>query len=150
MYHVCMTTRTYKRHAFTLLELLVTLSLIALLSAIAVPRAVALRDTIAVRGAANDAEALLSAARALAIARATRTSVDIDMPTNTLWLLVGADTIRYRRAGALHGVALWASRTQVTYAPTGAGLGGSNLTLILTKGSAADTLFVSRLGRVRR
>jgi len=38
----------------------------------------------------------------------------------------------------------------MAYAPNGLGYGASNLTVVLRRGSAAETIFVSRLGRVRR
>jgi len=38
----------------------------------------------------------------------------------------------------------------MAYAPNGLGYGASNLTLVLRRGERAETLVVSRLGRVRR
>ena len=59
-------------------------------------------------------------------------------------------TISHRRLGSSHGVSLSSSRDSMAYAPNGLGHGASNLTVVLRRGSAAETLFVSRLGRVRR
>jgi hypothetical protein len=51
--------------------------------------------------------------------------------------------------GAAHGVTLRASRDTLTFAPTGLGHGASNTTIVVSRGRRADTLVVSRLGRVR-
>jgi hypothetical protein len=48
-----------------------------------------------------------------------------------------------------HGVTLESTRTSITYSQTGIGYGAGNLTLIIARNLAADTIFVSRLGRVR-
>ena len=54
------------------------------------------------------------------------------------------------RLGSSHGVMLSASRDSMAYAPNGLGYGAANLTIILRRGESAETIFVSRLGRVRR
>jgi hypothetical protein len=46
-------------------------------------------------------------------------------------------------------VALEATRDSLAYGPDGLGVGAANLRLVLRRGAAADTLSVSRLGRVR-
>jgi hypothetical protein len=61
----------------------------------------------------------------------------------------GADTLRRLHLRARHGVRLSASRDTMAYAPPGVGHGAANLRVILTRGRAADTVVVSRLGRVR-
>jgi hypothetical protein len=66
-----------------------------------------------------------------------------------LTLLVGPDTVVRRDVRAEHGVRLRASRTSATYTPLGLALGVSNLTLVATRGVAAESVTVSRLGRVR-
>ena len=45
---------------------------------------------------------------------------------------------------------LIASRLTVLYGPSGRGWGASNTSIAVTRGRWVDTLFVSRLGRVRR
>ena len=61
-----------------------------------------------------------------------------------------ADTVAHRMLASSHGVSLTVSRDSMAYAPNGLGYGASNLTVILRRGAAAETIFVSRLGRVRR
>jgi hypothetical protein len=46
-------------------------------------------------------------------------------------------------------VRLAATRDSMAYLPLGLGYGAANLRAVLTRGRASDTVFVSRLGRVR-
>lgn len=133
----------------TLLELLVALALIGILTTSALPHIRTILDAIDTRAATNDADALYATARRLALSLGVRVSVAITPSSSTLFLIIGTDTITTRPEHTLHGVTTSASRTLTTYSPTGAALGASNLTLTFTKGSATDTLFISRLGRVR-
>jgi prepilin-type N-terminal cleavage/methylation domain-containing protein len=135
---------------FTLLELILVLAIGSIVSAVAVPRVGAMLDTVAVHGAANDAQAMLQAARHAAMTRGERATVDIDTTRTRLLLRVGNDTLSRRDEASLNAVRFHASRGTVTYTQLGLGFGVSNLTLIISKGSAADTITVSRLGRVRR
>jgi Tfp pilus assembly protein PilE len=130
-------------------EISVTLCIIGVLTAIAMPQAVRLLDRIHVRGAAMDVESMFSSGRHIAIARSTQSSVDIDTTTRTMYLSVGADTLRRRHIGTEHGVQLSATRVHMSYAPTGIGYGAANLSVVVRRSSAVDTVFVSRLGRVR-
>ncbi|HXC25662.1 MAG TPA: type II secretion system protein [Gemmatimonadaceae bacterium] len=134
----------------TLIELLLVLAIVGILTAVVVPRVATFIDGIDVRGAADDAEGLMTSARHLAIARAAKASVGIDTGARTLTLQVGGDTLQRRDEGALHGVRLTSNGAAVTYSQIGLGFGVTNLTLVITKGTAAETLFVSKLGRVRR
>jgi hypothetical protein len=84
------------------------------------------------------------------LSRASRTAITIDTAAASLVVRSFTDTISTRRLGSSHGVSLAASRDSMAYAPNGLGYGASNLTLILRRGTAAETVVVSRLGRVRR
>ena len=79
-----------------------------------------------------------------------RTAVILDSGSASLIVRAYADTISHRRLGSSHSVAFTTTRDSMAYAPNGLGYGASNLTVVLRRGSAAETLFVSRLGRVRR
>jgi hypothetical protein len=50
---------------------------------------------------------------------------------------------------SVFGVRLSASRDSMAYDARGLGLGAANLSLVIRRGAAAETVFVSRLGRVR-
>lgn len=138
------------RAAFTLLELLVVVTIIGVITGIAIPRTRYLIDSVAVRGASDDAAAMLELARHTAMARGNRISVDIDSAPARLTMRAGNDTLRKRDEKAIHGVRYAATRTPIVYSQLGMGFGVSNLTLVVTRGIAAETVTVSRLGRVRR
>ena len=137
------------KHGFTIVETTITLAIIGLLSAIALPRASGFLDAIRVRGAVTEIEALFSTARHVAIARAAQTSLEIDPARGAIIVRTGPDTLEKRELRESEGVTLLATRTVVTYSPTGLGYGAVNLTLIVARNLAADTIYVSRLGRVR-
>ena len=137
------------RHAFTILELTVTLCILSILSAIAIPWAGNVLDRMKVRGAAVEIESLFSAARHIAIARAAQATVEIDPVAQSINVSVGTDTVRKREIGAAHDVQLSSSRARMSYSATGMGYGAANLSVVVRRNAAVDTVFVSRLGRVR-
>lgn len=137
------------RAGVTLLELLIALALVSVVVGIAAPRVRRLVDAIGARGAAGDAAALFGSARQLAITRWVRTTVTVDTMAGVVSLVAGPDTIIRRDVHHEHGATLHASRTSATYTPLGLALGVSNLTVIAVRGAAAETVTVSRLGRVR-
>ena len=137
------------RRAFTLIELTVTLFILSILSAIAVPRAGRFLDGIHVRGAVIAIESLFSTARHMAIARGMRTTVEIDTAARAIYVSAGGVRLRDAQIGADHGVRLSATRSGMIYSATGMGYGAANLTVVVRRNSVADTVFVSRLGRLR-
>ena len=137
------------RHAFTILELTVTLCILSILSAIAIPWAGGVLDRVQVRSAAVEIESLFGAARHIAIARAALATVEIDPVAESITVSVGSDTVRERRIGIAHGVLLSASRARMSYSATGMGYGAANLSVVVRRNASVDTVFVSRLGRVR-
>jgi prepilin-type N-terminal cleavage/methylation domain-containing protein len=137
------------RRAFTLIELTVTLCILSILSAIAIPRAGRFLDAIHVRGAVIEIESLFSAARHIAIARGTLTTVEIDTSARAIYVSTGAVRLRNANIGADHDVRLSATRSGMSYSATGIGYGAANLSVVVRRNSFADTVFVSRLGRLR-
>ncbi len=134
----------------TLFELTAVLGIIAIISGIAWPRTVAARDRMLVRGTITEFVTLCGIARHAAIARGGRANVELRLADGVILVRVGSDTLARRAPGA-DGVrlAVTGART-IVYTGTGLGYGLSNLRLIATRGRAADTAWVSRLGRVRR
>jgi len=137
------------RDAFTITEITVTLCVLSVLSAIAVPWAGKLLDRVQARGAGLEVESVFSSARHSAIARSAHTTVDIDTAARVMYVSVGGETVRKKGIGTDHGVDLSSSREQMIYAATGMGYGAANVSVVVRRGAAADTVFVSRLGRVR-
>jgi prepilin-type N-terminal cleavage/methylation domain-containing protein len=137
------------RHAFTIIELTVTLCILSVLSAIAMPWAGNLLDRMRVRGAIVEIESVFSGARHVAIARSAQTTVDIDTVARVIYVSVGPDTVRKRDVGEDHGVELSATRLRMSYSAIGMGYGAANLSVVVRRNSAVDTVFVSRLGRLR-
>ena len=137
------------RHAFTIVELTVTICILGVISAIAMPSVGKLLDSIHVRGAVLEIELLFSGARHIAIARSAQTTVDIDTVDQAIYVSVGVDTLRKREIGNDHGVRLSATRVRMSYSATGMGYGAANLSVFVRRSSFVDTVFVSRLGRLR-
>ena len=137
------------RHAFTIIELTVTVCILSILSAITIPWVGDLLDRVKVRSAAVEIESLFSAARHIAIARSAQSTVEIDPVAQSISVSVGSDTVRKRDIGATHDVRLSSSRARMSYAATGMGYGAANLSVVVRRNEAVDTVFVSRLGRVR-
>jgi Tfp pilus assembly protein FimT len=130
--------------------LVVVMAVVGVLIAIAVARTSSLRDRVSVRAAATETVAAFALARRWSLSRASRTAITFDTAASTLVVRSYMDTIARRSLGSSHGVSVSTSRDSMAYAPNGLGYGASNLTVVLRRGSAAETIFVSRLGRVRR
>lgn len=137
------------RRGFSAIELMIVLGVVSVLSAIAMPTAVELLDRMRVRAAVTEIESLFSAARHLAIAHSATASVEIDTVAQTVSVLLAGDTLRRGELYREHAVQLSTNRTSMSYAATGIGYGAANLSVVVRKGSTADTIVVSRLGRVR-
>ena len=134
---------------FTIIEIVIVITIAGLLSAITISRAGGFIDRIEVHGATMVAESMFSRARHIAIARGTQTVLDIDPVRSTLSIRGSTEVLSSRDLRAAHGVDIDTNRTSITYSPIGVGYGAANFTMILSRGRAADTIYVSRLGRVR-
>jgi prepilin-type N-terminal cleavage/methylation domain-containing protein len=138
------------RRGTTLPELILVVTIVGILGTIAIPRTVRWRDRMSVRAAALETVATFALARRWSLSRSSRTAITFDTVAATLTVRSFADTIARRDLASSHGVTLSASRDSMAYAPNGLGYGASNLTIVLRRGAAAESIFVSRLGRVRR
>ncbi|HEV7837226.1 MAG TPA: prepilin-type N-terminal cleavage/methylation domain-containing protein [Gemmatimonadaceae bacterium] len=137
------------RRAFTLVEITVTLCILSILSAIAIPRTARILDGIHVRGAVIEIESLFSTARHIAIARGGQTTVEIDTAARAIHVSAEGARLRDANIGADHDVSLSATRSGMSYSATGMGYGAANLSVVVRRNAYADTVFVSRLGRLR-
>jgi prepilin-type N-terminal cleavage/methylation domain-containing protein len=135
------------RAAFTLIELVVVCAVIGIVVAIAAPGVRTTVDSLAVEAAARDAASALALGR-LAALRHGGAEVHLDSLSITV-RTAGRDLFT-RDIARTRGVRMRASPAVVRYAATGMGTGLSNGSIVFTRGTRADTVFISRLGRVRR
>ena len=133
----------------TLLEVAVVCTVIGLLTAIALPRTRAVLDRVQLRGAVSELAAACAAARQLAILRGQAATLTVNDAAGTVTVATATDTVIHRNLVAAFGVTVASTRDAIAFAPTGLGYGAANLSVVLARGTAAETVYVSRLGRVR-
>ncbi len=138
-----------RRSGLTLVDLLLGLCLTTMLLAIALQGAGALRDGLAVHAAARAVRDAFALAREQAIAGGARTAVRLGRLDGSVTVHQEGDSLLRLPLGRTHGVSLDATRDSMAYLPSGLGYGGANLRVILRRGTRADSITVSRLGRVR-
>ncbi|HEY6220446.1 MAG TPA: hypothetical protein VIV65_10340 [Gemmatimonadaceae bacterium] len=138
-----------QRSATTLAEMCLVLAIFAALMAIAIPRVRAAVDRAAARGAIRDAGSQFAFARRAALTRRALVAVAIDTGRGLIVVRCGTSTLAARGIASAYGVRLSSTRDSMSYDPGGLGYGAANLSLIARRGAAAETLLVSRLGRVR-
>ncbi|MCU0622427.1 MAG: prepilin-type N-terminal cleavage/methylation domain-containing protein [Gemmatimonadaceae bacterium] len=136
-----------RRRGWTLLELVVVLTIVGTGLALAVPPLWHLRDRWLARRARDDLVLLLTAARwrAQVSGRAVVVGLGADglaTAEQPGWRLV-------RALEAAYGTTLRANRPSLVYRADGLAAGAANLTAVVGRGAVAETVRVSRLGRVR-
>ena len=137
------------RRAFTLIETMVTLAIAGVVLAIAAPNLRDLRDRSSVRGATTEVLGLLATTRRSALEQGRSVAAHFNVDQGIIRVAAGAETLAVRRLRDEYGVSLDVSRDSLAYGPLGRGHGAANTRLIITRGSARDTVFVARTGRVR-
>jgi prepilin-type N-terminal cleavage/methylation domain-containing protein len=142
-------TPATQRDGITLVELLVVLAIASIILGYGFLRIGAAADRAAVRAAVAEAVTLFDAARQAAIERREPVAISIDTARSSLAILAGDQRILWRNLWAAYAVRLAASRDSMAYDARGIGIGVANLSLVARRGRAAETVFVSRLGRVR-
>lgn len=136
---------------FSLVEIVVVLALIGVLAGISAPRVGAYADWLAVRRAEDEAAAFYGRTRISAVYRARRVRVVFGDDSLIAVVEGTTDSVIWAVPGpARHGVALYASRREIRLHPNGIGLGAANTKLVFRRRAAADSLTISRLGRLRR
>ena len=136
---------------FTVLELMVVTCIAGLLVTLWFPRASRLMDWINTERALRDMTTALAVARHGAVLQATRARLTISADTLRIdRLQEGVWEPWWRRPGpASHGVLLQVSNPVVVFGPSGIGWGASNTKIVLSRGSQAETITLSRVGRVK-
>jgi type II secretory pathway pseudopilin PulG len=137
------------RAGLTLVELCLVLTIIGLVTTIAVRQLGLYVDRAAAHAAVLEAAGLVARARDEAVAQRALVSVRFDTVADVLELRMRGAVLSRAALGHTHGVAISANRDSLTYDVRGLGYGASNLTLVARRGRAADSLVVSRLGRLR-
>jgi Tfp pilus assembly protein FimT len=141
--------RSLPRPGHTLIELVLVVVIIGLTTLIGMRQFHLYLDRIATRDAVRAAGGVVARARDEAVALHTPVSVRIDTSNAMLELLSHNGPFARAALGETHGVTLSTTRDSITFDVRGLGYGAANLTLVARRGRAADTLVVSRLGRVR-
>jgi Tfp pilus assembly protein FimT len=136
----------------TLPELTVVTLIIGVLASVVVPPVRRYLDQATVRGASERFVAVHAVTRQSAILSGRLSRYVVDRGTNTLVLSLRTpqgrwDTVRVVPLGDLR---LTVSQPTVTFNPLGVGYGASNTTVIFARGVSAETVTVSRTGRLRR
>ncbi len=136
----------------TLPEIATVMVIMGLVASIAIHPMNHALDRAAVDEGAQRYGAMFETARAFAIARARQARLELDTAravalielrrTQSAW-----DTVDQRPLGRSR---IGASQTLVTFSSLGVGLGLSNGRIIFSRGNAADTLTISRTGRLKR
>jgi Tfp pilus assembly protein PilE len=137
------------RPGLTLAELCLVLTIIGLMTLIASRQLVLYIDRAATRSAVAEAATVVVRARDEAIAQRSMTSVLIDTASAELQLVARGTPVSRAALGHAHGVTLSTTRDSLSFDVRGLGYGAANLTMVARRGRAAETLVVSRLGRVR-
>ena len=137
------------KYGFTLLEVALALAVAGLLLGIALPSFSALKQGVRVEAAAQSIAAAHRRARTTAIVHGRPAILSVAAQTLRI-TLVGAERPHWMAPGpSEEGVTLASPARDLTFSPLGITTGLSNASFHLTLGSAARTVVVSRLGRVR-
>lgn len=137
------------RGGVTVIELLIVMSIVGILMALAIPHGQLMLDRISVHSAAGDLAMSLSSAREFSLASRSAVAVDFAGPGGALRVRRGPDILFTRNIAMAHGVVLSQTRDSLAFGPLGLGVGAANLSIIVRRRAAAETVFVSRLGRIR-
>ncbi len=133
----------------TLLELLVVLVIAAVCAAEALPRVRAIADRVVVHHAAVRVRSALGLARQRAVALGVPVAVYIDSTEAMLRVGDAAGGMSAHPVGAADAVRLRVTRDSIAFSPIGLGWGASNTSVVVARGAVAETVTVSRAGRIR-
>jgi prepilin-type N-terminal cleavage/methylation domain-containing protein len=136
---------------FSLLELMIVTCIAALLMAFGLPRAARVMDWLATEHAVRDVTTALAVGRHGAVLEATRARVTFADDTLRIDRFESQGWVPWWRTPgpASRGVTMEVSNPVVIFGPTGMGWGISNTKIVLRRGSQAETITLSRVGRVK-
>jgi prepilin-type N-terminal cleavage/methylation domain-containing protein len=138
------------RRGFTFVEIIIVLVVLSVLATLVTPRLTNRLDHLAVDRATSEIATFYRAARFRAVTRSSRIRVEIGLDSLLAVYEGATDSVAARHTGpARHGVGLRTTQRVLRIGPTGLGWGATNTTIVLTKGAAAESLTVSRMGRMK-
>jgi Tfp pilus assembly protein FimT len=135
------------RPAFSLFEVVVVCTIIGLAGGIAAPRIRATMDSLAVEGATRDLVNAFAYARVAAI---RDRGAEVLLDSVGVRVRAAGRIVHERQVAPRHGVRVRPNTSLIRYAATGLAMGVGNGSVVVSRGSRADTVVISRLGRVRR
>lgn len=133
----------------TLIELLVVLVLASVVAGLALPRVRAIADRSAVRHGADEVRTVLALARQRAVSLAQPVAVFVDSAADAIMIGDAQGVMSTHAVGAAFGVTLRATRDSVAFSPIGLGWGATNTSVVIARGAVAETVTVSRAGRIK-
>ena len=139
-------SRRTTRSGFTLIETLIICVMTGIVLGIAAPRIRALTDSLSVDAAAREITSIFAFARLVAL---RDRGADVQLDSAAVRLTTRGRVLSEQRIATRHGVRIRTTLGVVRYAATGVALGLSNGSIYISRGAAADTIVISRLGRVR-
>lgn len=132
-----------------MVEQTVAMTLTAIVMGMSVVAGARALDATAVRTASRAIVELFALARESAAATGRHVAIRFRPASGLVIVHAAGDTLA-RFDVQERGIRMTATRDSMAYAPSGLGFGAANLRVVLTKGASADTITVSRLGRVKR
>ncbi len=139
------------RRGFALIELVLVLGVAGIIATFALPPLLGIRDRLAVDGVIYDLAGVHGRARLIAMVESRPVRLTVRPDSILIQVIAGSDTLN-RWAGpgtaAMTARVTGASRS-LWFAPTGVAYGVSNVTWVVSRGSAERKLVVSRWGRLR-
>lgn len=130
-------------------ELLFVLMMSGIAAALGVRQLHEYLDRSATRAAVVEAALAVADARDAAITSHALAVLRVDTARGVLTLSSRGEQLATHALGHQHGVRLSTTRDSIAFDGRGLGYGAANLTLVARRGTAADTLVTSRLGRTR-
>lgn len=138
------------RQGFTMVEIVLVCIVIGIVAAIAVPKMGSTVNSLRLRQAAHDVAGAVTLARAAALRRSDYARLIVDSTEGQIRIESGGDTLLNRSIRKQYRVNIRATRDTITYAANGLGFGVANSTIVVSIGQRAESVTVSRLGRMRR
>jgi len=140
---------------FTLIEMIMVVVIVGLMMGIAIPF---LRNS-SDRGGVTESAVVISSmharAKLAAIQRGRVTRLKMNASQSTMWVTAsktsgsGVDTVgNVENLSDRFGITFTTTRDSLTFTPRGIGTESSGTTIVIAKGSAADTITISAAGRL--